>query len=138
MKEATAIIRRVHITEVPVQLVGGNNEELVHQAVQAASVLRDDPVSGSHQVETQVISVQGPQGQVFHSTSLTQTEPPRGGYLVVWQLAIPAGMAASPDDAAAIARIVQADPSSAAGTFHVVDSEGVGTDVNLQIPSVLH
>lgn len=123
-QHAVAMIRRIHVVDVPVTVSGDNTSELMAEARRAAAVLKDAPEGETAGIETRVLSVEGADGTQLHKA-------PVGMYEVVWKMTVPVSQGMTAEDAASIARVVQADPASPMSVFFVRDERGNETSVNL-------
>lgn len=123
-QQAVAMIRRIHVIDVPVTVRGDTPSEILAEARRAANVLKDSLEGDSAGVETRVLSVEGADGAQIHKA-------PAGMFEVVWKMTVPATEGMSAEDAACIARVVQADPASPMSVFMVRDERGNESAINL-------
>jgi hypothetical protein len=127
-----ATIRRVVVSDIPVTIVTDDASSAIAEAQRAARALQiEDGDCAGLSADTQVLKIEdAASGQVLvqgREPAVSEIAP--GFMEVVWKAQLRAD---DHDQAACLARILQADPASPMSVFQVTDSKGTSKSVNLQ------
>lgn len=130
MMKVVATIRRVVVSDVPVTLLvedlsaAATEASLAARALQASETGSDAPA-----IQAQVLKIEDAASgaTIFQNTGSSPI--PEGFMQVIWRSLMPAS---SHEEAACLARIVQANPASPMSVFEVVDAKGNRQVIDLQ------